>query len=102
MAKAMDTVGGEGGVIPENDWVTLLKDNARTGGSRAPALPSPGKARWQMRVGGSVRTAPALRDGTLYVTTKSGNLHAIQAENGRQKWKFKAGGPINSSPSLTG
>ena len=43
-------------VDPENDWITLLKDNARTGGYGAPALPSPKKAKWQMRVGGPIRT----------------------------------------------
>ncbi len=69
--------------VSENDWITLLKDNSRTGGHSAPLLPSPAKARWQMRVGSSIRTAPVLRAGALYVTSTAGYLHAIQTDSGR-------------------
>src|SRR5271156_5435296 len=86
----------------ENDWVTLLKDNARTGGQGAAALPSPAKALWQARLGSSVRSAPVLRGELLYVTATLGHLHAIHTETGRERWKFKTGGQIHSTPALSG
>ena len=89
-----------GEVAGNSDWVTLLKDNTRTGGLGAAALANPGKAKWQMRVGSTIRTAPVFRGGTLYVTAMQGHLHAISAETGREKWKFKAGGELYSTPSL--
>jgi outer membrane protein assembly factor BamB len=53
-------------------------------------------------MGGSVRSAPVLRSGVLYVTSMAGNLHAIDVEQGRQKWQFQAAAPIHSTPSLSG
>lgn len=89
-------------MAPEDNWVTLLKENARTGGHSAPKLPSPGSVRSQMRVGSSIRTAPVLRGETLYVTSTGGHLHASQTTNGQLRWKFQSGGGIHSTPSLIG
>jgi outer membrane protein assembly factor BamB len=86
----------------EGDWITLLKDNGRTGGSGAPTVPSPTKARWQLRLGSPVRSSPVLREATLYVTAQRGQLYALKTKDGRQEWKFEAGGKINSTPSLSG
>src|SRR3974377_1626757 len=98
MDDRTNTVASDAGA--SGDWVTLLKENTRTGGLGAVALESPGKARWQMRVGSGVRTAPVWREGKLYVTSMQGQLHAINADNGRQEWKFGAGAEIYSTPSL--
>ena len=86
----------------ENDWITLLKDNRRSGGHPVATLVAPTRARWNMRIGHSIRSAPVLRDEILYVTSISGFLHAIHAENGAVKFKFQAGGSIHSTPSLSG
>ena len=53
-------------------------------------------------MGGSVRSAPVLRAGVLYVTSMAGNLHAIDVEKGRQNWQFQAADHIHSTPSLSG
>ena len=82
------------------DWPTMLKDNARTGGQGQHPAHAPERAVWQYRAGSSVRSAPVLRDGTLFVTSVNGLLHAIDAVTGLSKWKFQAGGKVHSTPSF--
>src|SRR5256714_15285342 len=84
------------------DWPTLLKDNARTGGQGKHPARSPEGAVWQFRTGSSVRSAPLLADGILYVASVSGVLHAIDVLTGRSIWNFQAAGQIHSTPSLSG
>src|SRR5438034_9276448 len=84
------------------DWPALLKDNSRTGGQGTGSVRAPDHARWQIRLGSSIRSAPILRDGVLYVAAVGGTLHAIDAQNGLSKWKFQAAGQIHSTPSLCG
>src|SRR5438552_17433938 len=85
----------------ESDWPTLLHDNSRTGGMGIRTAKAPDRVRWHLRVGSSIRSAPVLRGGTLYVTSIGGNLHAIDVEKGRQIWQFQAAGQIHSTPSLS-
>src|ERR1035438_7105094 len=83
------------------DWPTLLKDNARTGGQGQHPARSPERSVWQFRTGSSVRSAPILEDGILYVTSVNGVLHAIDVVTGTSKWKFQAAGQVHSTPSLS-
>lgn len=39
---------------------------------------------------------PALRDGTLYVGSGDGHLHAVDAATGKRAWRFPAKGKIRS------
>jgi len=83
------------------DWPTLLKDSARTGGQGQHRVPSPERAVWQFRTGSSVRSAPILEDGVLYVASVNGMLHAIDVTTGISKWKFQAAAQVHSTPSLS-
>ena len=87
---------------PENEWPTLLCDNSRSGGQGAVSVRRPTRVRWQIRMGKSIRSAPVLRNGILYVTSLGGNLHAIDVKRGRQIWQFRAADQIHSTPSLYG
>jgi len=86
----------------ETDWPTLLHDNSRTGGQQIRAAKAPNHVRWRIRMGSSVRSAPVLRAGVLYVTSMAGKLHAIDVELGREEWQFQAPDHIHSTPSLSG
>src|SRR5215813_3287521 len=84
------------------DWPTLLANNARTGGQSPRPFRSPDKAAWQIRTGGAVRSAPILDEGTLYVASVNGEMHALDVATGTSKWKFQAAGQLHSTPSLYG
>jgi len=85
----------------EADWPTLLQDNSRTGGQGIRVAKAPDHVRWHLRMGSSIRSAPVLRSGVLYVTSIAGNVHAIDIEKGRQNWQFQAADHIHSTPSLS-
>ena len=74
------------------DWPTLLKDNARTGGQGQHQAQSPERAVWQFRTGSSVRSAPVLEDGILYVASVNGVLHAIDVGHRHIKMEISGGG----------
>src|SRR5437660_429014 len=59
----------------ETEWVTLLQDNTRAGGQGAPPIAPPSRARWQARIGGSIRSAPVLHGSTLYAASLLGKEH---------------------------
>src|SRR2546425_11037667 len=86
--------------VTETDWVTLLNDNARTGGQGIRPVHAPSKTRWQFRTGSSIRSAPILRDGILYVTCIADSLHAIDVTRGKAKWKFPVAQEVPSTPSF--
>src|SRR5690242_13557392 len=88
--------------IAETDWVTLLNDNSRTGSQGIRPARAPSRTRWQFRTGSSIRSAPILRDGILYVTSITAGLQAIDVVSGRPKWKFSVSEQIHSTPSLCG
>lgn len=41
---------------------------------------------WRFDTGGELYGAPSIANGILYVTSKAGVLHAIEAETGRELW----------------
>lgn len=51
------------------------------------AISSSGAKRWDKSLGAAVKAAPAVTsDGTLYVLTDGGVLHALDAATGSEKW----------------
>lgn len=56
---------------------------------------------WRFDTGGEVYSAPALADGTLFITSKSGKLFAIDAATGKQRWSYQLGDyVVRSSPAI--
>ncbi len=52
-------------------------------------------------LGGITRTTPAIAsDGTVYVTSESKKLHAIDPVTFKERWFYATGGPISSSPAI--
>jgi outer membrane protein assembly factor BamB len=47
-----------------------------------------------------LHSSPVLDDGTLYIGSASGNLHAIDAGTGKETWRFAAGESIRSTPLI--
>lgn len=58
-----------------------------------------GAIRWRTNVGGSVSSAPAVGpDGTIYVSTDTGGVYALEAQGGMIKWQTSISGGHFVSP----
>lgn len=61
---------------------------------------APGDILWKYQTGGQVNSSPVLAaDGTVYVGSKDGKLHAI-APDGSFKWTYATGGETLSAPAV--
>ena len=59
-----------------------------------------GTLKWSTLIASGVQSSPALaEDGTIYVGTDDGDLHALDA-NGNTLWSTFTGGYIYSSPVI--
>src|SRR5207244_4052624 len=100
LADGRDGLRCEAKVKVVSDWPTLLCDNRRSGGQLPQPWRAPRKSLWQASVEGSVRSAPILYDGLLYVSSLAGFLNALDTRTGKVRWRFKTTAPIHSTPSL--
>jgi outer membrane protein assembly factor BamB len=72
--------------------------------------------RWQFQTAGGILSAPAVANGTVYVTSwapapgqqgavvpnASGLLYAVDAETGLERWQAETGSPVESGPAVAG
>lgn len=57
--------------------------------------------KWSYKTGDIVEAAPAIAsDGTVYVASYDGKLHALDPEDGEMKWIYSTGGSIYSAPAV--
>jgi len=56
--------------------------------------------RWTYTTGASVESSPAVVDGTVYIGSADGTVHALDATNGTEQWAFDTGGGVRSSPAV--
>jgi outer membrane protein assembly factor BamB len=62
--------------------------------------PATGRSIWELSLSGLIVSSPALgADGTIYVGTGLGRLHAV-AQNGTERWSVQTEGLIESSPAI--
>jgi outer membrane protein assembly factor BamB len=69
------------------DVPTYRGDAARTG-----VMPGPGPAgrptlAWSFQAEGAIRSSPTLADGTIFVVSDMGVVHAIAFETGSERWR---------------
>ncbi|HHL40224.1 MAG TPA: hypothetical protein ENJ37_06945 [Deltaproteobacteria bacterium] len=92
-------------------WPTYLADYERRSAS-AQRLDVPLRALWRRDVapyfdvlhkrGGPQLSAPALRDGSLYVGSLDGRFYRFDAATGNLLWVYEAGAPLESPPTVDG
>jgi outer membrane protein assembly factor BamB len=55
---------------------------------------------WQFITNSTVRSGPAVLDGTAYFGTKDGIVHALDIANVAERWQVTIGGDVRSSPTV--
>jgi outer membrane protein assembly factor BamB len=63
-----------------------------------------GERVWSRKVGGAVRSSPAVSagDGRIYFGSHDGKLYALDARSGEEAWTWPTGGKVESSPCVAG
>jgi outer membrane protein assembly factor BamB len=93
-----------GGAIwgkPVTDGAGTLYAGSADGVVHALSLSGGGPV-WAYRLGGPVRSGPALAGGILYVGCDDEYLYAINVTTGKPVWRFRAGGSIRSQILVAG
>jgi outer membrane protein assembly factor BamB len=66
-------------------------------------LPKRLNLRWNYQAKDSIESSAAIADGTVYVGSMDGLLHAIDLGTGKVRWQYRTAGPIGeSSPCVRG
>ncbi len=80
-------------------WPGFLHDSTHTGSAPVTG-PQTGKLRWKRRLEGAVVPGPAIaKDGTIYIASNAGTLHALDPATGKDRWTYAGGGPYGSDLS---
>ena len=59
-----------------------------------------GKKRWEYAGKSSYKTAPAVRDGRVFIGDQDGEFACFDAKTGRLLWKYATDGPIDSAANF--
>jgi outer membrane protein assembly factor BamB len=82
-------------------WPSALHDSSHT----ATALvrgPQNGSVKWTRSLGGNITPGPVVAaDGTIYVATNTGVLHALNPTTGTDIWTFNGAGPYTGETDLS-
>ena len=64
--------------------------------------PSTGRVEWTRALGANITPGPVVAaDGTIYVATGAGVLHALNPRTGADLWTFDGGGPYTGETDLS-
>jgi len=66
-----------------------------------PELPAGPAPRWTRKLGPAIYATAAVLDGTVYVGTTGGMVHAMSLADGSLRWTFTAGRPLFGEPLAT-
>jgi outer membrane protein assembly factor BamB len=88
--KAFEAPAAVPGTPAWTPWPSELHD-ARHSGSVTTAGPTTGKVRWRRNLAGGVTEGAVVgADGTIYIASDAGILHAIDPSTGKDRWTFDA------------
>lgn len=83
-------------------WPSALHD-ARHSGAGATEGPTRGVVRWKRKLEGATTAGPVVgADGTIYISSNAGVLHALDPADGHDRWAYDSknpeGGDLSISP----
>lgn len=97
------TVGAAGGSLLADSPMPKFGVNERNTGQSEYDGPQTPTLKWTLPIGESVSShagSAIASDGTIYIGTTTGKMHAINPD-GSEKWNFTTGGQIISTPALS-
>lgn len=93
--SAMAQVSGRPDVWPG------FRGSAALWGVSDSTLPKSLRLRWSYQAKDSIESSAAIVDGSVYVGSMDGCLHAIDLATGKERWQYQTSGPVGeSSPSV--
>jgi len=82
-------------------WPSALHD-ARHSGAATTDGPRTGTVRWRRRLEGAVTPGPVVgADGTVYVSSNGGVLHALDPADGADRWTYDSGTVVDGDLSVS-
>jgi len=82
-------------------WPEGLHDSAHSATASVTG-PSTGRVEWTRALGANITPGPVVAaDGTIYVATGAGVLHALNPTTGADLWTFDGGGPYTGETDLS-
>ena len=91
----------EGTYMPLHDPMTLRRTDSLPAEVPVPDFPTGPGPKLQVKLGGQVWAASAVRDSVAYVGTTSGVFNAVSLKDGSFVWTFNAGRPMHGEPLAT-
>ena len=89
-------------VTPADAWPQFRGTPSLTGLSATTIAAAP-KVAWTWEGGEAFDSSPCIADGVVYVGTATGELIAVNLNDGALRWRYKAGEAIGeSSPAVAG
>lgn len=83
------------------DVLSFRGDSGHSGRQPGPAPASNLKLAWRFDTGGEVYSTPVIAGGILYVSSKDGFLHALNAGTGQEVWRVQLTAyVVRSSPAI--
>lgn len=84
------------------EWPTFGYDAGNTGVAPDASGPDRPGERWRVDLDGSINATPAVSDGTVYATTLSGTVYALNARTGERAWTIGGPFPQFGTPAVDG
>ena len=98
LASGAGIAAGDG---PASPWPMAMHDAAHTSTSSAVG-PRTGTILWTRDLGGDVTPSPVIGgDGTIYLASNAGVLHALDPTTGADRWTFDGDGPFRGETDLS-
>ena len=87
------------------DWPTFAHDDLRTGLQAAPTGITRSTVRdlhlrWNVTLRDTVTSSPIVAAQTVFVSTESGKVYALDAQTGRIRWSRTIGSSVRMTPSV--
>jgi outer membrane protein assembly factor BamB len=78
-----------------------FRGSAALSGVSDTSLPAPLRLRWTYEAKDAIGSSAAIADGTVYVGSMDGRLHAVDLATGKMRWQYQTAGPVEeSSPAV--